>query len=540
MAKNSVIIDKFSSMTPRLRENTYDFALACHFNIFRNGTLLPNPSYITLTDSSEKVFRFVYAKAPSSAYALWGLGDDGAGKPQIFKLGLGDTAWTSVGAFSTGARATNVFFEYKDWLYLWQNGTVLSRMGLVTAGSPTFKNDYQLISYTNVAQPVHHKANDYAYFFVDNLIYRKISDAAALTLVLTLPDNMKIIGGASYGNYLAIVCSPLDLGATNSVMYLWDKDSSLVGITQKIDLGMGEAIHCSEAEDGGIWITQQARRTTGITSRNNYISVKYFNGYLETLNIPVGNVQDYFQSVRLTGNSFEERGIFYFPAELITTGLSETRNVIFASRRNGGRIELNAEQEITGVTANQNINGIYSVGGIWYVSYNTAAKTLQQRVASTYPTCTYESKIFNDGDSSLTKKLKRVKVATSALPAGASVLFYYRRDNETSWTLIFTHTAILATSIVAGDKYQIISVGSTDFTLIGASANTVGVIFTASAVGTGTGYVASDTISHTATNIESTKGVLPRYKEIQFKIESTIGAEITSFEYEPEFIDNNL
>jgi hypothetical protein len=46
---------------------------------------------------------------------------------------------------------------------------------------------------------------------------------------------------------------------------------------------------------------------------------------------------------------------------------------------------------------------------------------------------------------------------------------------------------VTAGSFVTGDVYQILTVGSTDFTLIGASANTVGVCFTATGVGSGTG-----------------------------------------------------
>ena len=44
-----------------------------------------------------------------------------------------------------------------------------------------------------------------------------------------------------------------------------------------------------------------------------------------------------------------------------------------------------------------------------------------------------------------------------------------------------------AGDFVVGKRYQITSVGNTNFTAIGASANTVGVIFTASGVGSGTG-----------------------------------------------------
>jgi len=50
-----------------------------------------------------------------------------------------------------------------------------------------------------------------------------------------------------------------------------------------------------------------------------------------------------------------------------------------------------------------------------------------------------------------------------------------------------TSTNTVGGSFVVGKTYQIVSVGSTDFTLIGASANTVGVIFNATGVGSGSG-----------------------------------------------------
>ena len=46
-----------------------------------------------------------------------------------------------------------------------------------------------------------------------------------------------------------------------------------------------------------------------------------------------------------------------------------------------------------------------------------------------------------------------------------------------------------ADALVSGTVYQILTLGTTDFTAIGASANTVGVVFTATGAGTGTGTV---------------------------------------------------
>jgi len=50
-------------------------------------------------------------------------------------------------------------------------------------------------------------------------------------------------------------------------------------------------------------------------------------------------------------------------------------------------------------------------------------------------------------------------------------------------------STIAATALVVGSKYRIITVGSTDFTLVGAASNTVGVVFTATNVGLGSGTV---------------------------------------------------
>lgn len=50
-------------------------------------------------------------------------------------------------------------------------------------------------------------------------------------------------------------------------------------------------------------------------------------------------------------------------------------------------------------------------------------------------------------------------------------------------------TTVSAGAFVTGDYYQIRSVGTTDFTLVGASSNTVGVRFEATGAGTGTGVV---------------------------------------------------
>ena len=55
---------------------------------------------------------------------------------------------------------------------------------------------------------------------------------------------------------------------------------------------------------------------------------------------------------------------------------------------------------------------------------------------------------------------------------------------------------ITAGSFVVGKTYVINSIGNTNFTLIGAASNTIGVIFTATGVGTGTGTAVQNTYNN--------------------------------------------
>lgn len=65
----------------------------------------------------------------------------------------------------------------------------------------------------------------------------------------------------------------------------------------------------------------------------------------------------------------------------------------------------------------------------------------------------------------------------------------YSVDVYSPWCEANGYTNVAATALVAGVTYKIRTVGTTNFTLVGASANTVGTVFTASGAGTGTGKV---------------------------------------------------
>jgi len=63
--------------------------------------------------------------------------------------------------------------------------------------------------------------------------------------------------------------------------------------------------------------------------------------------------------------------------------------------------------------------------------------------------------------------------------------------------------SIVATGLVAGTKYKIVTPGTTDFTLVGAANSTAGTIFTASGAGLGTGTVVQMIVRYNVKSGES-------------------------------------
>jgi lysophospholipase L1-like esterase len=90
----------------------------------------------------------------------------------------------------------------------------------------------------------------------------------------------------------------------------------------------------------------------------------------------------------------------------------------------------------------------------------------------------------------------------------------------------------ISTNIVAGVAYTIAAVGTTNFTLIGASANTVGVAFTATGAGSGTGTATPNNINYnTSLGYASGQGII-------YGVNNTIlGARVTGL---PAGLSNNI
>jgi hypothetical protein len=91
------------------------------------------------------------------------------------------------------------------------------------------------------------------------------------------------------------------------------------------------------------------------------------------------------------------------------------------------------------------------------------------------------------------KRVRRTLIAVAGTSTAAYIVGTQSYESE---------AAVTAGAFVVGRRYKIVSVGSTNFTAIGASANTVGVVFTATGVGSGTGTARYPTLYLAGVRIE--------------------------------------
>lgn len=116
--------------------------------------------------------------------------------------------------------------------------------------------------------------------------------------------------------------------------------------------------------------------------------------------------------------------------------------------------------------------------------------------------------------NSTTLRTTRTRVAAGVVEDVAVELTLLNTDCDLYLFLKKRASSVVAGAFVVGTTYEIMTIGSTDFILIGATANTVGLNFVATGVGVGTGTAAElpdpdtdDTVDYVVITIQSTADV---------------------------------
>jgi hypothetical protein len=267
-------------------------------------------------------------------------------------------------------------------------------------------------------------------------------------------------------------------------VFLWDRDSSVTTLSESIDFGLGniQIIEQVEGEIIGISLrTDVAGGTSKIVIRS------YAGGLVQMIVELIASSATSLQL--LTGQKFNANRS-YFLAGIEING--EMQQGIWCIGKNSvGRWIVWLDKlpnNDTGITASGSLEGFFILGDFLFAAYNDSGYVLTQTstITTAYAgSSIIETIIYDSGDASLEKDLRGVSVTYSPLPEDGQVVLKYKKDAETAWTTIFTDTT-------------------------------------------------DDSISHSSVNVESTGVAFGQHKEIQFRIESTGGAQITGFSFQIE------
>lgn len=526
-----------------------------------NFDALSNPHRLTPHQSSEdgntnqttdKIRSFCIGLEPteSATYAVYGLGvQSGASDGKIFykKIAtdggspdLSTDTWTAAndGEQAVGTTAHfDLFLFYKKTNKIYYARDSQHIVSYDTVNETTLETEKDLGAvFTKIGQGIVHSKDDIMYFPVDNVVWKNNNDV--FSAALTLPTNFRIKTIAEHGNFLAIGCEPISgasPGVGKSIVFLWDRDSSLETLTESIYWGEERLLFLGEVNGHLIGISV----ASGTTWFDRRIVFRYrlgskavkFEEFITDADIQISQLN--------TSQQLLNNRLFFNMAFKIDTvvragiwsvgGIPGLFNII-------NERTLNNDTEFSISTLN--LHGFIVLGDYIFQSYDIAGtgnKITKTTDGSTYSSNSVYEKLFNTGGSSLKTDLVGITIMTEPMPAAGQIVLRYKADKDSSWTTIFTNEVITAGSFVVGIEYTIVSIGTTDFTTIGASSNTVGVEFKATGVGSGTGTATLGSISFSAINS------LPKdYKELKLRIESTGGAIIIGLSMKEKIIGKRI
>ena len=497
------IINRFNGgiATDLRAGNSSQFAMTEHFDTHSYpGRLKPYRSHKADESQSGAKAGLIRKLVPGSRTSsdtavLWALGQS-VSSPAIFyhDSDPSTSGWTTpANNVAAGTVLFNWFFFYNRGVYgLQTSGDIFKYNTSAGTMDSAFGNFGTTLSF---AQPVHHPADDNAYFFEGNAVHR-LNNNTWFYDVLILPANLSIVSACAYGNYLAIACKPIGAGhyMTGNTVFLWDRDSSLATLSHKIDFGTGHLQHIASLDNKLIAVVDRWINAPEDADVAELVILGATEGTSSAVVLNrVPSVGTTNTISNLYPNKIVQDNILYFPYRLtngvVSAGSSNIRDGIW-SVDSQGRITLEVVEEDL-ASASAAIDSIARVAGFWFIvhSGDGSIQRTDENANYTY-TSIGESLIFDSGDPSVTKKLIGVSVTNVPNPTAGQVVLKFRKDAETAWTTIFTNTT-------------------------------------------------DDSISESAVNYSSGTN-LPEYKEIQFRIESTGGAEITSLKFKSEIIDKDL
>lgn len=456
-----------------------------HFDIFsRPDAILPRRSVEDgdSSSSTNQIARIIFANNK-----LYGLSTASGTTQKLFSRDpsdVSDATWDSPSNVNVADVPNGfMFVDYpKTGKLYWSLGSAIASYAY---GSATYAASASAITAT--AQALLHSKDDRLYVPCTNVIAVNNNDSWN-TSALTLPAEYTISSLFEYGNYLGIACKPVN-GFGRSKVFLWDRDTSQTTVSEVIDWGVG-SLECVELIDG---VMAGISTVPGFMPR---LSFRTWTGgasasepFLELI-----TSSSSVTSQRIWKQVVNNRLLFNYD---ITLDGEQCIGVWELGKNADGKwaLALGYLYRNDGLGTSDTINGFYLYQEYMFVSYNDGSNGNAVKLSKTDDQANYSiTSVFQDIayatiDGSQTKKLVGVTGMYEPLPSGGVVDYLYRQNRTGSFTTIFTDS----------------------------SANS---------------------LSHSATNVESVEANLGEHKLIESRLTSEGGAVLTGFSFKEEWVDS--
>lgn len=325
-------------------------------------------------------------------------------------------------------------------------------------------------------------------------IYVINTTTLAVTNMKSVSTEQTIVELVPYGNLLAVVCTST---VTTSKMYLWDGVSTTTWV-DIVEIGVG-TVSGGALLEGSIIVaistpnkrTLKLKGYNGGQFRNLFTYTGRYN-QAGTYNyvIPASKLKTFtgFVYFIITGTKPDGTYAGLYEYSIVRFGREEPINPMTFSVYK--TLDFTSARTVDGAVTKNDFTIIESIVGGSDTAERSIAATINSATDNTTfflsSTNTYtaqagvvETVKYNFGDSAKEKSFK-MSVQFSPLPTAGQVVLKYKKDEETTWTTMFTETT-------------------------------------------------DNAVYHECVNIESTGVELPIFKEIQFRFEMIGGAELTGY-----------
>lgn len=457
--------------------------------------------------STDKLQTFCVAMKTATTSCLYGLGVvSGTVKAEILYKNLSlnsdndldDDDWTHTGNYQSPTGTTNfeLFVYYKKTGLIYGVRANRYIWAYDPDGGSSWDNSVDSFDFgstaTNVTQGLVHSKDDIMYFAMNNKVIK--NNNGTISVALTLPTDKVVTSLCEYGNLLAIACAPLS-GIGQSIVYLWDRDSSLETLSESVDWGEGSLKILEEIEGHliGISMVANSGAYAEIGAESKLVFRQYSGGEALVFQELIDTT-----STRNLLQPYKQKVDQYLYFSLATTIDGTSHRGIWKI----GRVRPTDPFAITidrnynnNDTGDATIKGFYILGDYVFVSYIIGSTYYLNKTAvegrNTYDILALlETLKITGGDSSQEKKLIGTTLTFESLPSGAKASLAYKKDEETTWTTII-------------DEFD-----------------------------------TANAISKSAVNISG--ATLPIFKEIQFQLSSTGGAVLTGLKYKYEELNKDI